>query len=478
MKKNLWIFTLFCMLTAPAFGQFAGANEGFAVRFLANNFRVPVDNEMLYDDFNFGLEVEYNRHLGKALNLAVPFKFASTMRPLDEALSEFTREPYIGMDALLQLTSFKEGQFVNPSIYSGVGFHLENLNNGVLAVPVGVGLDFRLSPGFYLSTKGEYRFANRDLRDNIQFAVGFKGLLGEFAPPEPVIEDRDGDQVPDSQDECPDVAGLIGLSGCPDADQDGVADKDDDCPLLAGVPELNGCPDSDGDGIIDPQDDCPEEAGPAANNGCPDKDADNDGIPDDEDDCPNEAGSYAANGCPDRDGDGVADKDDDCPEDAGTAANRGCPDRDGDGVVDKDDRCPTSPGTLANNGCPEIQEEDLEVLEFATQAVNFETASATLTSDSRGILDNIVDILRRYADYHMNIGGHTDSVGSSVTNQELSERRAKSCYDYLVAQGISVDRLSYEGFGESQPVADNRYRDGREQNRRVEFDIYLPGANN
>lgn len=439
---------MICVLMAPAWGQFSGAEEGFSVRLLAPNFRFPVDNTWLYDDFTGGLEVEYNRHLGKALNLALPFKFANTSRPVDESLSGFTSEPYVGLDALIQLTSFNRGQFINPSLYSGVGFHVEAFQNGVLAIPVGINLDFRLAEGFYLSTKGEYRFATRDLRDNIQLAAGFKGLIGEFASPEPVIEDRDGDQVPDAQDECPDVAGLIGLSGCPDADQDGIADKDDDCPLLAGVAALNGCPDTDGDGITDPKDECPEEAGSAANDGCPDRDADNDGIPDEEDECPNQAG---------------------------TMATRGCPDGDGDGVMDKDDRCPTSPGTIANNGCPEIGEEDKETLELATQAVNFETASAILTSDSRGILNNIADILRRYPDYHMNIGGHTDSVGSADSNQELSERRAKSCYDYLVARGISPNRLSYQGFGEAQPIADNRYRDGREQNRRVEFDIYLPG---
>jgi outer membrane protein OmpA-like peptidoglycan-associated protein len=84
-----------------------------------------------------------------------------------------------------------------------------------------------------------------------------------------------------------------------------------------------------------------------------------------------------------------------------------------------------------------------------------------------------VEILQRYPDYKMRISGHTDSVGSAASNQELSERRAKACYDYLVAKGIDPERLSYEGFGESQPIADNRYREGREQNRRVEFDIYL-----
>ncbi|MBK7873276.1 MAG: OmpA family protein [Saprospiraceae bacterium] len=89
------------------------------------------------------------------------------------------------------------------------------------------------------------------------------------------------------------------------------------------------------------------------------------------------------------------------------------------------------------------------------------------------VLNQIVDILKRYPDYKMRIGGHTDSVGSSSTNQTLSEARAKACYDYLISKGIEASRLSFTGYGETKPIADNRYKDGRDKNRRVEFDIYL-----
>ena len=119
------------------------------------------------------------------------------------------------------------------------------------------------------------------------------------------------------------------------------------------------------------------------------EDTDADGIPDERDECPGEAGLASLNGCPDRDGDGVADKDDNCPDVAGAVAAGGCPDSDGDGVVDPDDRCPTSPGPVANNGCPEIAEEDEEVLDLATQAVQFETASAQLRPESRDVLNQL-----------------------------------------------------------------------------------------
>lgn len=237
---------------------------------------------------------------------------------------------------------------------------------------------------------------------------------------------------------------------------------------------MKGCPDSDNDSIADKDDKCPNEAGPASNLGCPIADTDGDGIADPDDKCPEVAGTIALAGCPDGDGDGIADGEDDCPDVAGLAKFKGCPDTDRDGVVDKADRCPTTPGPASNNGCPEIEEEDKEVLEFATRAVQFETGKAALKRESYGVLDQIVDILNKYPNYYLTIGGHTDSVGSSAINQRLSEKRAKACYDYILSKGVAAKRISYAGYGETQPIADNMNREGRKLNRRTEFNIFLP----
>ncbi|MEM9897700.1 MAG: OmpA family protein, partial [Bacteroidota bacterium] len=69
--------------------------------------------------------------------------------------------------------------------------------------------------------------------------------------------------------------------------------------------------------------------------------------------------------------------------------------------------------------------------------------------------------------------GHTDNVGTEYRNQKLSVRRAKACFDYLTSKGISPSRMNYGGFGQTKPVANNDTEDGRSQNRRVEFDLYL-----
>src|SRR5690606_4439453 len=135
---------------------------------------------------------------------------------------------------------------------------------------------------------------------------------------------------------------------------------------------------------------------------------------------------------PDRDGDGIEDRYDDCPDVPGLTAFAGCPDTDGDGIPDPKDACPNTAGPASNNGCPVIEKADREVLTFAMRAVQFELGKATLKPDSYSILNQIVNILKKYPDYHLVIEGHTDNTGSADVNQRLSESRAKSCYDYLV----------------------------------------------
>lgn len=436
------------------------------------NYQFPITEEFLTEDFTGGLEFEYVRHLNNALNLALPLRISNANFPLDEA-GAFKSGALLGLDATLQLKYFKERNIIYPYLYAGLGTVVENLDQIGFSAPIGVGLNFRLTKHAYLSTKGEYRVGFDDLRDNLGFAAGFLILLGPGEEEPPVITDRDGDGVLDNQDLCPDVAGPPGLNGCPDTDGDGITDGEDACPELAGIAALNGCPDADGDGLADHEDECPNIFGPVENQGCPIADADQDGVADAEDECPNTPGLASLNGCPDTDGDGVADKEDECPNEAGPAATNGCPDRDQDGVIDTKDKCPDEPGLVQNNGCPEIKEEDKEILEFATQAIQFETASNRLRSSSFPILDQIVDILIRYPQHKLRISGHTDSIGSSESNLTLSKKRAQACYDYMITKKIAPSRLSHHGYGESQPIADNRYKDGREKNRRVEFEVYL-----
>lgn len=98
----------------------------------------------------------------------------------------------------------------------------------------------------------------------------------------------------------------------------------------------------------------------------------------------------------------------------------------------------------------------------------FEFDSATLTDSVSERLDNFVNFLNEYPQAQVEITGYTDSSGPAAYNQKLSERRAQSVADYLIAAGIDADRFTVKGMGEENPVADNSTHEGREKNRRVE----------
>ena len=475
MKRTILLTAILSALVlSPIFSQ---RSEGIGLRVNAANYLWPVSDMMASKDFKFALEAEYIRPLGEVFDLAIPLKIGEARYPLNDKGTDFDEGGRYSLDVLFQLNAFRETKTLNPFLFAGVGGVLTGVRKvgtdfGVEA-PLGLGINLRLSPNASWSTKAEYRIGFSDLRNNLQVGTGFLFRLGDEEPVPPPVTDTDGDGVPDTQDLCPQEPGAVSLNGCPDRDSDGIADGNDECPDAAGPASLGGCPDTDGDGLVDNEDECPQEAGPVENKGCPISDRDSDGVPDAEDQCPDLAGIPALNGCPDRDGDGVPDSEDQCPDVRGEKSTRGCPDTDGDGVIDTEDRCPNTAGPASNRGCPELTEEEKEVLSFATQAVQFETGSARLTSASYAVINQVLEILERYPDYSLRIGGHTDSIGSSGTNQSLSERRAKACYDYIVSQGIDAKRVNYAGYGESRPIADNRFKDGREKNRRVEFDIYL-----
>jgi len=266
-------------------------------------------------------------------------------------------------------------------------------------------------------------------------------------------------------------AGIVIKFGSKDTDKDGIPDNKDACPEVAGLKEFNGCPDTDGDGIPDKDDACPQVKGPKEFNGCPDTDGD--GIPDKDDACPEVAGPKEFNGCPDTDGDGIPDKDDKCPDVAGPAENGGCPwpDTDGDGVLDKDDLCPEVAGPASNKGCPEPTTDDQKKLNQYAKTILFDTGKATIKFESAEILNQIINVLKKYPNSRFRIEGHTDSTGKKQKNIELSQNRADAVKIYLIQGGIASNRLESQGFGPEKPIASNKNKKGRALNRRVEINL-------
>ncbi|GHT18691.1 hypothetical protein FACS189429_5550 [Bacteroidia bacterium] len=304
----------------------------------------------------------------------------------------------------------------------------------------------------------------------------------------PVDSDHDG--VPDYMDKCADTpqeaVATIDENGCPkDTDGDGIPDYLDKCPetpaAAIGMTDENGCPlDSDGDGTPDYLDKCPdtprEAMGTTDENGCP-KDTDGDGVLDYLDKCPDTpAGATVdANGCSkDTDGDGVPDYLDKCPNTPkaayGQVDENGCPkDTDGDGIADYLDKCPKVAGTNANSGCPEVKKEVTQLFQKALRGIQFDTNKATIKKVSFPILNDIVKVMVENPTYKLTVKGHTDSDGNDEHNLQLSKDRAAAVAKYLTDNGIDTNRIVAEGYGETQPVADNKTSKGKALNRRVEF---------
>ncbi len=103
--------------------------------------------------------------------------------------------------------------------------------------------------------------------------------------------------------------------------------------------------------------------------------------------------------------------------------------------------------------------------------VFFDTDSYTLKPSSIHELERLRDLLRNNPGLYIEIGGHTDSTGSFEYNLKLSEKRAQSVYEYLTDEGISKERLHYEGYADTQPIDTNQTEEGRANNRRTEFRV-------
>lgn len=274
-----------------------------------------------------------------------------------------------------------------------------------------------------------------------------------------------------------------------DKDRDGVPDDDDRCPgtpVGARVDAVGCALDSDDDGVFDGIDQCPNTPSGAKVDarGC-ELDEDQDGVPDGVDRCADtpKGATVDAEGCPhDSDGDGVADGIDKCPSTpTGCAVNpNGCPtDLDGDGVCDGLDQCPDTPANakVDRTGCPiVVSDKETQLLEtgmIRLQNVNFDTGRATILPESEPVLDEVGNILARWPDLKIEIGGHTDAQGSVGKNLQLSRDRARAVLDYLLSKFPELDpsQFTTAGYGASRPISTNSTALGRSKNRRVEFKV-------
>ena len=200
--------------------------------------------------------------------------------------------------------------------------------------------------------------------------------------------------------------------------------------------------DKDADGVLDEIDRCPNtKLGEEVDEfGCLiKKDADKDGVPDDDDKCQN------------------------TPE--GIKVDyRGCEvDSDDDGIPDSKDKCEnTSKDFVVDGyGCPQT----------ATLKVTFKSGRYDVDKKLINDLQNFALFLKENKGYDVIIYGYTDSMGKAASNLKLSQNRANAVKEALTRYGISETRLTSIGKGEENPVGDNKTKEGRAQNRRIEVEL-------
>lgn len=406
-------------------GNFVSASKGSLIGFGVNltDYSASLPHIGKVD---MGASLMYWKGLTTHLDLSIRFNgsFSSYSKKVNDETMRFVPE----LEGSLHLRALSDDHTFNPFLSAGIGAGRYS-GSFVPYAPLGGGIQLNVMSETYFFLQANYRvsFQSDKLDNNMFYSFGVAAPISygkkravKAAPPV-VVLDTDNDGTPDATDECPSIAGLARLNGCPDKDLDGIADKDDKCPDVAGLAKYHGCPapDTDGDGINDDEDQCPSVAGVARYHGCP------------------------------------------------------VPDTDGDGVNDEADKCPTVSGPQSNQGCPEVKEEVKQRLAFVAKAIQFESGKTTIKKSSFKLLDEVTGILNQYPDYKMEVNGHTDNVGKPAKNMELSKGRAAAVKAYFMSKGIDAGRIESEGYGDTQPKASNKTAKGRAENRRVEMDLKL-----
>ncbi|MBN1927042.1 MAG: OmpA family protein [Prolixibacteraceae bacterium] len=441
----------------------------------------------------FGLDIDayLSRYLSRSFDLMAKINLGyfgnqNINEPLDMFNPSLNLRYKLYNDYLLPIDSKFQ-----PYITAGAGYLFDNAKSDV-NFNAAIGVKYPVSKTFSFYAEAGYIYGINSLRERTDGSFGdvhdnfFKIVIGVETSflRQP---DSDGDGITDNIDECPDtpIGALVNLKGCPsDSDEDGVFDGIDQCaetPRGAPVDEF-GCPlDSDKDGVIDLFDKCPDTPlrYKIDENGCP-YDSDGDGVYDEDDKCPDTPAGIEVDkkGCPiDSDGDGVPDENDKCPDTPrGTDVDeKGCPvDTDGDGVTDKLDKCPDTPRKFKvdKDGCPDGT-ATIEMLNEKLYAIYFDTNKSNVTTEQNFKIDNLVDILNQYPEYHVNIYGHADPRGTDEYNKALSQRRINSVVSQLKAKGVDPKRIRTKAFGEELARQGELSEEELQENRKVASYMFI-----
>ncbi len=497
MKQYVLIgIVVWAMLTVTASAQFKAENLGGGAGYGRTFSRTDQDGDNAGGSyFRAFLRHSFSDHFEGEIGAGIAAQlegenYQTTTHPLDVRLlyRPFIRENW------------------SPYLYAGVGALWYKINKlpsnpskgidtkawtGV--VPVGLGLQFKLSDNTSLELTGGYHYSFNDDLDGVVAAANdafFNFRAGLTMTGFNWNADPDGDGLTNRQEK------KLGTKmKVADTDGDGLNDGDEvnkyqTNPLLA---------DSDNDELNDREEVMVHKTNPNK------ADSDDDGLTDKQ-----EVVTYATNPLKaDTDEDGLSDRDelmtyksdplnrdmdnDGLSDGAEVLENKtdfSKADTDGDNLTDGDEVMkygtdPLNPDTdngtvtdgeeVARGTNPLAKEDDvvLEVKEVGAkivlEGIEFETGKADITPQSEEILQKVLATLKAYPDMVVEIRGYTDNTGNRNFNYTLSQRRADAVKHYLVQHGVDASRIRSKGYGPENPIATNATREGRARNRRIEF---------
>ena len=139
--------------------------------------------------------------------------------------------------------------------------------------------------------------------------------------------------------------------------------------------------------------------------------------------------------------------------------------KDGATIVNTNDK------TYGTAGSSNVIETNRGLMMTIDSDLLFPTNSSYLTDKAKSALNGFVSMVKQHPEANIQVDGHTDATGEADYNQWLSEKRAVSVKVYLESAGVSGSRIETSGYGQTNPVADNKTKEGRQKNRRVEITI-------
>jgi outer membrane protein OmpA-like peptidoglycan-associated protein len=298
-KKILFIALVFCFTVQTLVAQHRFHPWGIGVSYNATTMEGLLQrNKFQFRNYTGGIKLHVARYISPSFNARLEGAYSNLFYPSVTNYPQyekgiFKQQSFFESSFLFEYKLnnnyvLKEDSYIQPYLF--LGFGTNNMNKDWNTFfPFGVGLKLKCTKWLAINLETSMKVNIDNSFTYLQHNAGFVFNLGKQVYKKNGAQSKVKNDLKD-----------LNTSSIIDTDKDGIADAQDECPFVAGISSLAGCPDTDGDGVADSKDLCPNEKGTIENNGCLPKslDSDKDGIADNDDKCPYEAGVAQNNGCP------------------------------------------------------------------------------------------------------------------------------------------------------------------------------------